>query len=317
MPSPGRSSIRTGFGADPNTHSAERIIARLREAEVLAAIRQNDYKHLGPHSSLGAFDVGPIHGPVEMSVRCVGGSAPNFRLLSFRKAGERTPRCSESGSRLSSRLVHKTGAGRQGRKPRNDEFVAYGQACIAMAEGIIGLLQSHGCWLFAALIPRVADPVAAPVEYLRKDHVFLFERFFYFLEERRDTGLLVMDGSDKGADRQFVRRMERYFTQTLTGRQRTQWIVPSPFFVESDMTYGVQVADLCIYCLNWGYRRESMTEPTRPEIEPFAWLLERLIWHGEGYREGEVFKTHSVVYVPDPYEARSAKKKEVRPSGPP
>jgi hypothetical protein len=207
--------------------------------------------------------------------------------------------------------------GRQGRKPRRDEFTAYGQACIAMAEGILERLKSHDASVFAAIIPHCRKPAAAPAEFLRKDQVFLFERFFYFLEYYRDTGLLVMDGTDKATDRRFVRQIERYFTQTLTGRQRTAWIVPSPLFVESDMAYGVQVADLCIYCLNWGLRLEGMTQPTRKEIEPFAWLVKRLMWHGEGYRDGATFPTHGVVYVPDPYETRSAKKKEVKPSEPP
>jgi hypothetical protein len=98
--------------------------------------------------------------------------------------------------------------------------------------------------------------------------------------------------------------MHRYFTQTMAGRQRTAWIVPSPFFVESDMAYGVQAADLCIYCLNWGWRLGNMTEATRKEIEPFCWLLDKCIWSGEGYRDGKVFKTWGTVYVPDPYEAR-------------
>jgi hypothetical protein len=98
--------------------------------------------------------------------------------------------------------------------------------------------------------------------------------------------------------------MHRYFTQTMAGRQRTAWIVPSPFFVESDMAYGVQAADLCIYCLNWGWRLGNMTEATRKEIEPFCRLLEKCIWTGEGYRDGKVFKTWGTVYVPDPYEAR-------------
>ena len=39
-------------------------------------------------------------------------------------------------------------------------------------------------------------------------------------------------------------------------------------------------------------------------VEPFSWLLERIIWHGEGHRDGKVFKTHGAVYVPDLYEAR-------------
>ena len=195
---------------------------------------------------------------------------------------------------------------RQKRKPQRDEFTAYGQACTATAEGVIQLLKSHDAKVFAAMIPKVKRPNAAPVEFLRKDQVFLLERYFYFLEEKQEMGLMVMDGTEKSSDRRFVRRMERYFTLTTTGKQRTAWIVPVPLFVESDMAYGVQVADLCIYCLNWGFRlkERGMTEPSRPEIEPFVWLLGHIIWHGQGYREGDVFDTHGVVYVPDPYVPR-------------
>lgn len=195
-------------------------------------------------------------------------------------------------------------SGKEKRPPRREEFTAYGQACIAMAEGVIQLLTSHDAKLFAAIVPRRARPATAPAEYLRKDVVFLLERYFYFLESQEEMGLLVMDGSSKTSDRRIVRCMERYFSRTHTGRYRTQWIVPAPMFVESDMAYGIQAADLSIYCLNWGWRLPEMSEPTRPEIEPFVWLLERIIWHGEGYRDGKVFKTHGTVYVPDLYEAR-------------
>ena len=95
--------------------------------------------------------------------------------------------------------------------------------------------------------------------------------------------------------------MEKYFTQTMIGRQRTQWIVPVPLFVESDMAYGVQIADVCIYALNWGWRVGNMTEPTRAEIVPFARMLDPIIWHGDGYRDGQTFKTYGTVFVPDPY----------------
>ena len=195
-------------------------------------------------------------------------------------------------------------SGAQGRKPRKDEFTAYGQASIAMAEGVIQLLEGHGAKVFAAVIPRLPKPKTVPEHFLRKDLVFLLERYFYFVESQQEMGLLVMDGSEKKADRKLVRRLEQYFTQTVPGRQRTQWIVPVPVFVESDMTYGVQVADSCIYCVNWGWRLPEMTGPTRPEIEPFVWLLEKVVWHGEGSREGKGFKTYGTVYVPDPYEAR-------------
>jgi hypothetical protein len=63
-----------------------------------------------------------------------------------------------------------------------------------------------------------------------------------------------MDGTDKTLDRKFVRQLESYFIKTNTGRYRSQWIVPTPFFVSSDMAYPVQAADLCIYCVNWAFR---------------------------------------------------------------
>ena len=48
--------------------------------------------------------------------------------------------------------------------------------------------------------------------------------------------------------------LRAYFTTAATGRFRAQWIVPSPSFVASDMIYAMQAADICIYCVNWGFR---------------------------------------------------------------
>ena len=144
-------------------------------------------------------------------------------------------------------------------------------------------------------------------EYLRKDHVFLFERFFYLLEEKQEHGVLVMDEVEKAEDRRFVRRMERYFTKTDNGRYRTTWIVPTPFFVSSDMTYAIQAADLCIYCVNWGFRLDSlgMNAGKRDEIaDRFGAWLNRLQFRGQGHRDGVVFNSFGVVYVPDPYSGR-------------
>jgi len=144
-------------------------------------------------------------------------------------------------------------------------------------------------------------------EYLRKDQVFLLERFFYFLETKREHGILVMDEVDKAEDRRFVARLQADFTKTVKGRYRTTWIVPTPFFVASDMTYAVQAADVCIYCINWGFRVASvgMDAAVREEIAlEFGPWLNRLQFRGQGYHEGEVFESFGIVYVPDPYAGR-------------
>ncbi|MFT3687159.1 MAG: DUF3800 domain-containing protein [Phycisphaerales bacterium] len=195
-------------------------------------------------------------------------------------------------------------SGKQGRTPRRDEFTAFGQACTDFAEGIITLLDGYDAKLFAAIIPAVRAPASAPTEYLRKDHVFLFERYFAFLEERREHGLIVMDCTQKEEDKRFVHRMERYFTLTQTGKHRTAWIVPTPLFVESDMAYGVQAADVIIYALNWAFRLNTMDKPTRSELEPLVQRIKPLIWHGDVHKDGQVHRSHGVVYIPDPYEDR-------------
>lgn len=198
--------------------------------------------------------------------------------------------------------------GLQRTKPTREGFTAYGQACLAMARGLMQLLSDHDAILFAAVIPRdVSRPTTFQAEqFLRKDHVFLLERFFYLLEERQEHGILVMDEVDRAEDSRLVRRIEAYFTNTGPGQYRTTWIVPTPFFVSSEMTYPVQAADLCIYCINWGFRLpRGMDAEAREEIaREFGPWLNRLQYRGQGQRDGHVFETYGIVFVPDPYVSR-------------
>jgi hypothetical protein len=196
--------------------------------------------------------------------------------------------------------------GLEKKAPTRDEFTAYGQANIEMARSVFEALRACEARLFASVVPStIQKPVRFEAEeYLRKDHVFLLERYFYFLETERAHGLLVFDAVDKSADQRFMRQMERYFTKTHAGRYRTAWIVPVPMFVASDMTMAVQAADLAIYCVNWGFRLPSlgMIEPTRPEIgDDFGPWLNELQYRGKGQRDGRTYDSYGIVYVPNPY----------------
>jgi hypothetical protein len=222
-------------------------------------------------------------------------------------------RMSDDDRRKSARtFLHK---GREKVAPTSVEFAAYGQASLEMARSAFDILAALEAQLFACAIPRgTKQPTGyAQVDFLRKDHVFLFERFFYFLEAKKDHGLIVMDETDKRLDKQFVTRMERYFTKTAIGRNRSHWIVPAPLFVSSDMTYAVQAADICLYCINWGLRPKDwrIALETRGEIATeFGPKVSRLQWEGDGYRDGKVFNTKGIVLVPDPFEQRVRKKKQ-------
>lgn len=103
---------------------------------------------------------------------------------------------------------------------------------------------------------------------------------------------------------QFRKELKGSFMKTAPGRERTVWIVPSPFFVASDMVYPIQAADMCIYCVNLGFRipSQGMDQPVRQEIaDDFGPWINRLQFRGEGYRDGHVFETYGICYVPNPY----------------
>ena len=70
------------------------------------------------------------------------------------------------------------------------------------------------------------------------------------------------------------------------------------------MIYAMQAADLCIYCVNWGFEIPSrgMDAQTRTEIaEQFGPWLNRLQYRGQGYRDGVVFDSYGISFVPNPY----------------
>lgn len=107
-------------------------------------------------------------------------------------------------------------------------------------------------------------------EHLRKDYAYLFERFFYFLEDINPaaSGIVVFDELEKSKSHILLGQMDRYFKYTTKGKQRSGKIIPEPFFVHSDLTTGIQIADLVAYIVSWGFRTKDM--PRREELGEFV-----------------------------------------------
>ncbi len=183
-----------------------------------------------------------------------------------------------------------------------DEFTAYGQAARAFVVRILEICAGHRAKTFAALVdtkaPRTPDP-----NLLRRDYAFLFQRFYYYLEDRSPTemGLIVFDELEKAKSRVLIQQMARYFLETEKGYQRSSRIVPEPFFVHSDLTTAVQLADIVAYCLNWGTRLNKMKEPTRKEIEPLATIAFNMRYVGKRFDEsdGKEWPVYGMFYVED------------------
>ena len=199
--------------------------------------------------------------------------------------------------------------------PGRLHLTAYGQACLHMAQNTMRLLWEHDARLFAVAIPRGANKPTAgySADYLRKDLVYLFERYAYFLEAEEESGLVVMDQVEETNDRIFGQRIARYFAKSALGHERASRIMPVPLFVSSNSTYATQAADLCIYAINWGFRlpERGMDADKRPEIaERFGPTLSKLQWRGEGKHRGDTFPSYGIVYVAEPYGMQNSTKKE-------
>lgn len=150
-------------------------------------------------------------------------------------------------------------------------LTALAQAKLAYVGEVLDLCIGFHCQAFASVCTADAPrPERGP--HLRKDYTYLFERFYYFVQDRHwDVyGAIVFDELEKTQSHILVDQMANYFLQTEKGRRRSSQIIPEPFFVHSDLTTGVQLADLVAYLVNWGYREPGVTKSSRPELDEFV-----------------------------------------------
>ena len=209
------------------------------------------------------------------------------------------------GPKLAHSLLVKGKTAREQKLPKAGEtypeMVAYSREVLAFVHDVLDIAASFSVQVFAS----VTDPKSPRPEEgkLRKDYVYLFERYFYFLETLppRERGLVVFDELEKSQAHVLLQQMASYFLGTQTGRYRSSRIVPEPFFVHSDLTTGVFLADLAAYIIGWAWRLHRMTQPSRAELQPYAQKIHDMQFHGEKPKaSGEgVWPLHSITYIED------------------
>lgn len=67
--------------------------------------------------------------------------------------------------------------------------------------------------------------------------------------------------------------MYQYFQKTSKGQLRAGRIIPEPFFVHSDLTTAIQLADLVAYTIAWNVRVGRMDAPKRDELDELGQLV--------------------------------------------
>jgi len=120
----------------------------------------------------------------------------------------------------------------------NDELKGLALAKLKYVETLFNLCKKYFCRVFASVVETSAPSTASGG--LRKDYAYLFERFFYFLQDynapeprsgsdRSEQGIIVFDELEKTKSHLLIDQTHRYFKDTGTGRTRAALIVRNPF----------------------------------------------------------------------------------------
>lgn len=166
-----------------------------------------------------------------------------------------------------------------GARATNRHMAALAQAKLEYVRKLLELCAQFRIKIFASIS---SEPIRETDEdgdgLLRRDYVYAFERMYYYLEDKKgdDQGIIVFDELEKSKSHVLVSQLENYFKRTSKGRQRSGLVIPEPFFVHSDLTTGIQIADLIAYIISWGFRLKGMTEPIRTELSEFVELIKPL-----------------------------------------
>jgi hypothetical protein len=166
-------------------------------------------------------------------------------------------------------LEHGAGASRQA-------VCALAKAKLEYVGSVLEICARFRCRAFASIVDK--DSPSPASDHLRKDYAYLFERFFYYLEDVGASafGIVVFDELEKVQSHLLIGQMDGYFKKTVRGRQRAGRILPEPLFVHSELTTGVQVADLVAYVVSWGFRFGGMEKPARTELSVYVSQLRQL-----------------------------------------
>ncbi len=158
----------------------------------------------------------------------------------------------------------------RGRRLSRIHLAALAQAKLGYVTKVLNHCTTFNCKVFSCI---VANPNGAGRKnsMLPKEYVYLFERFYYFLESQQpeEDGTIIFDEVEKSMSRLRIIQMNNYFQRSYNGTIRSSLILPEPIFVHSDLTTGIQVADLIAYVISWNFRNARLTKPRRPELNPF------------------------------------------------
>ncbi|MCC5842253.1 MAG: DUF3800 domain-containing protein [Opitutales bacterium] len=138
-------------------------------------------------------------------------------------------------------------------------------------------IEKHHMRVFAVVIDKrkLHDHVTAETLH-KKAYELLLERIEQFLHEfhSNHNGLIVMDDTQKQLNHAIAMK-HAFFQREGNANLRFKHIVEYPFFTDSSLSSGIQLADLCAYNIYRAFRAEDFSYPYFKGLLPFIYRSQR------------------------------------------
>jgi len=145
-----------------------------------------------------------------------------------------------------------------------------------LVERVFELISESGLAIFAAIMEHPTKQPSIPVGHIPNQYRFLLQRIHFYMSESirpGDMAILVFDGDGTaGIKGGLGPGISNYLFRTLEG-QSFSTILSSPLFVDSEITPGIQTADLIASCIRQVHER-GLRRATDID-DPFASALTR------------------------------------------
>ncbi len=124
--------------------------------------------------------------------------------------------------------------------------------------------------LFSVVIDKQCF-VGTPAALIEKAHELLIERIENFLREyhSKHNGLIIYDEKTPKNTKALTTLQQAFIRKRRTSATTIQHLIEIPFFVKSEYSNGIQLADMCAFSVNKAFSRNDFTYPEFARILPY------------------------------------------------
>jgi hypothetical protein len=145
------------------------------------------------------------------------------------------------------------------------DFCGYGQACIMFVGKLFNLLNKHSCIIYATCADKqyLKSHKDGTQNFVKLLEAETTQSILHSLQFDKSKGSIFFDKSESSSDMKKLHEMRELAILYFGNRN-----MDIDFeMLDSEHSLEIQIADICIYCINWGLREYQKSGYTYFETE--------------------------------------------------